>query len=179
MSKIKSVKEYQEATRRTRAKSAHKELASFYSVLGRMRTVAHHIGHHSESLDRAKKVLFYGQEDPHFPDRVSRDDKWPELTDHEWEFIHAVLGVVTEAGEMLEQAIALMEGGEVDWANVGEESGDAYWYHAWLADLWGASMLDDMHRNIAKLRKRFPQKFAESDALNRDLDAEREVLENE
>jgi hypothetical protein len=34
-----------------------------------------------------------------------------------------------------------------------------------------------MDRNIAKLRTRYPEKFASDRALNRDLEAERKVLE--
>lgn len=36
---------------------------------------------------------------------------------------------------------------------------------------------DSLQRNISKLYQRFPNKFSNEDALNRDLDKEREILE--
>ena len=38
-------------------------------------------------------------------------------------------------------------------------------------------LIDVATKNIAKLRARYPERFSEYDALNRDLDAERKVLE--
>jgi len=42
----------------------------------------------------------------------------------------------------------------------------------------GFTMEEAMERNIAKLMKRYPDKFTSEAALNRDLDAERRTLEN-
>jgi NTP pyrophosphatase (non-canonical NTP hydrolase) len=41
----------------------------------------------------------------------------------------------------------------------------------------GFSFDKDLERNINKLKLRFPDKFTEYDALNRDLDGERKILE--
>lgn len=45
------------------------------------------------------------------------------------------------------------------------------------AKILGVSLEDAMDRNIAKLKLRYGDKFSEHAALNRDLDAERAVLE--
>jgi len=172
---ITNTDEYQTATRRTRATEPHPELVSMQLLRRALRRTHYSIERDQQCLDNAKKALFYGKKTL-FPGKLSAADEW-DLTDEEWDFLHGVLGVVTEAGELIVQAIRLLEGKEVDWTNVGEESGDAYWYHAWLADLRDARMIEDMDRNIAKLRKRFPEKFEQEAAISRDLDREREVLE--
>jgi NTP pyrophosphatase (non-canonical NTP hydrolase) len=41
----------------------------------------------------------------------------------------------------------------------------------------GFDFTDDLERNINKLKLRFPDKFTEYNALNRDLDGERKILE--
>jgi hypothetical protein len=41
----------------------------------------------------------------------------------------------------------------------------------------GFDFADDLERNINKLKLRFPDKFTEEKALNRDLDGERKILE--
>jgi len=47
---------------------------------------------------------------------------------------------------------------------------DCYVYHK-------INIFDSLQKNIDKLKARFPEKFNEHDALNRDLDAERKILE--
>jgi NTP pyrophosphatase (non-canonical NTP hydrolase) len=47
-----------------------------------------------------------------------------------------------------------------------------------MANYMSVSLPEIMHTNIEKLRARFPDKFTEVDALERDLEVEREILEN-
>lgn len=47
-----------------------------------------------------------------------------------------------------------------------------------VADRWGFTMEQAAETNIAKLKKRYPEGFNSHDALNRDLNAERRVLES-
>lgn len=93
------------------------------------------------------------------------------------QFLHAVLGLGTEVGE-LQDALKrwLIYGKPIDKVNVVEELGDLFWYAALLARELGVSFEDVMARNIAKLKKRYPDGFTEHDALNRDLTAERDAL---
>jgi NTP pyrophosphatase (non-canonical NTP hydrolase) len=91
---------------------------------------------------------------------------------------HAGYGFATEAGEFLD---ALKKhkfyGKPLDQTNMAEEVGDLLWYAAIACDALGLDMSSVMATNIAKLKARFPEKFTEAAANNRDLDAERKVLE--
>lgn len=141
-----------------------------------------------EQLDEVKKSLFYGRDNkiaptlgylgtahvPHLMATASHD----ELTMREaTDFIHGAIGYATEAGEMLEALRSAIDGEPVDGVNVMEEAGDGKWYLAILARVFGYAWGAEERRVIAKLRKRFPDNFTEFDANNRNLAAERVVLE--
>lgn len=92
--------------------------------------------------------------------------------------LHGALGIVTEAAEIADAIKkAIFYGKPLDLINIQEEIGDCFWYLAVLARETGAPFEDIMAQNIAKLRARYPDKFTEEAALNRDLDAERLTLE--
>jgi len=91
--------------------------------------------------------------------------------------LHYALGIVTEAGELADALKkALIYGKPLDRVNLIEEIGDLQWYEARMLDHLGSSFSEARARNIAKLRKRYPDGFTEEDAIVRDLDAEREIL---
>lgn len=93
--------------------------------------------------------------------------------------LHAAMGCVTEAGEMMDQIKRhVFYGKPLDEVNLVEEAGDLLWYLAILSHALDAPLADVMERNIAKLRRRYPDKFTQEDALNRDLTAERDALES-
>ena len=92
--------------------------------------------------------------------------------------IHMVLGMQTEASEIADvykKALAYKK--PLDLVNVKEEIGDLMWYIANLCNMHGWDLRDIMATNIAKLEARYPEKFTEEAALNRNLEAEREILE--
>lgn len=98
--------------------------------------------------------------------------------------MHHVMGLVTEAGEIMDALKkAAIYGKELDVVNILEELGDIQWYYArtiaTLNEDFGmyTSMEQIMEVNIDKLRKRYGDKFTENKASVRDLDAEREILE--
>ncbi len=93
--------------------------------------------------------------------------------------LHGSIGLATEVGE-LQDAIKkhLIYGKSLDNVNIIEECGDALWYIALTLDAVNATMSDAMERNIAKLQKRYGEAFTQEKALNRDLEAERKVLES-
>lgn len=65
----------------------------------------------------------------------------------------------------------------IDQVHLLEETGDLEWYLA-IAYRWLARLPEDARKvNIAKLQKRFPGKFSDFDAVNRDLVTERLTLE--
>lgn len=93
--------------------------------------------------------------------------------------LHAAIGCVTESGELLDALKKQMYyGRELDVVNVKEEAADILWYLAILFDELGTDFETEQERVIDKLKSRFPDKFTEDNAYNRDLEAERKTLEN-
>jgi NTP pyrophosphatase (non-canonical NTP hydrolase) len=92
--------------------------------------------------------------------------------------LHAMIGVTTEAIELLQNTISILNGRSAvkDYSNIVEEMGDIYWYLAVLQKATGISEEKVKSKNIMKLRARYPEKFTTDDALNRDLDKEAEAL---
>lgn len=92
--------------------------------------------------------------------------------------IHGVLGLASEVGE-LHDAVkkSIFYNKDLDIVNIKEELGDLLWYMALIMDVVGASMEECQELVIAKLRTRYPEKFTEDKAINRDLTAERKILE--
>jgi NTP pyrophosphatase (non-canonical NTP hydrolase) len=78
--------------------------------------------------------------------------------------VHAVLGLISEIGEVAETC-----GREErdDAENIAEECGDVLWYIAVLLDAYGLSLNDVMEQNIAKLKTRYGAKFTEAAAVAR------------
>jgi len=92
--------------------------------------------------------------------------------------LHGAMGLATEAGELLDIFKKhIFYGKDIDKPNLIEEMGDACWYIAVICDVLGISLEEVMRINIDKLRVRFPNMFTETSAQNRDLDAERKILE--
>lgn len=98
---------------------------------------------------------------------------------------HHVSGCVTEAGELADALKKhIYYGKPLDVTNMLEEVGDMLWYLTGLVECLceessevGDCFNQIMETNIAKLRARFPNKFTEFDAINRELDVERNILE--
>lgn len=91
---------------------------------------------------------------------------------------HGCVGVATEGTELIEALMKAVTGiNNIDAVNVQEECIDACWYIAILHDALEQSWDDGLERNLAKLKKRFPDAFDMLNAVYRDLDAERKILE--
>lgn len=91
---------------------------------------------------------------------------------------HSIVGVTTESVELL-KAIDLYLKHPIDNVNIMEEFGDMMWYMAIGVDQLGVSWEQVMDRVIAKLKARYPDKYSDEYANNRDLDTERKILEGE
>ena len=92
--------------------------------------------------------------------------------------LHMVLGMQTEAAEIADaykKTIAYKK--ELDLVNVKEELGDILWYIANMCNMHDWDLRDIMQTNIDKLKARYPEKFTEEHAINRNLEKEREILE--
>lgn len=136
-----------------------------------------------QELDKIKKALFYGREFEH-PNVDGESVEAAQLfaalggtREQDIDTVHAILGKATEAGELLEALKLGMDGQALDRTNLMEELGDGQWYDAILANALGFTFEEVQQININKLRARFPDKFTEYDAQNRNLGAERKVLE--
>lgn len=118
----------------------------------------------SQEADRLKKLLFYGK-------AASPQYKITTLPGSEKEIriLHAVLGIQSELGEILE---AMSQGD----ARIADEFGDVAWYVSVGEDAVGASMGSIMQANIEKLRVRFPGKFEAQAAIQKDEFAEAEAF---
>ena len=153
-------------------------------------------------LDKIKKALFYGKGDdlgltnsigarnaleaPFLLAGVPIPLLSTSLTDDEVNevkqseiILHMVIGKVTEAAEALDAVAAVINGQThpLDRVNLLEEIGDGFWYDSNLLEVLGSDFETEMQRNNDKLRARFPNGFTEHDATNRNLTAERGILE--
>lgn len=92
--------------------------------------------------------------------------------------LHMILGMVTETGELADvfkKNMAYKK--EIDWVNVKEEVGDLMWYIINFCSINGFDLEEIMETNIKKLETRYPEKFTEENAINRNLQEERKILE--
>lgn len=99
--------------------------------------------------------------------------------------IHAQIGICTEAGEIADIFKRfIFYGKNIDIINLSEELGDLLWYIAIASNELdriseGKITLETiMQTNINKLKARYPEHYNDTDALNRDLHKEREILES-
>lgn len=135
-------------------------------------------------LDKLKRAIFYGN--PVVSDEVVLVEEDSPVanahrafkSDQVIELLHAGLGMATESAEFL-NAVAdhIFDGMDLDEVNLAEEIGDNQWYAVKACKFLNTTLELEQVRNIAKLAARFPNKFNDVDALNRDLARERGILE--
>lgn len=104
---------------------------------------------------------------------------WPDLASVR--LIHGVLGLTGETGELASAVEKwLYYGHELDETNIKEEVGDCLWYLALICNALRLDLDGIMDANIAKLKKRYPEKFCQDRAKeeNRDRAAEAKVVDN-
>lgn len=136
-------------------------------------------------LDVLKKKAFYGKglaDAPFINTDVEYEEIKPRLNAY-----HAMLGIATESGEIIERllhsvsidnatGIILPELTPEHKANLIEEMGDIFWYLAILADSLGITFEEIQQLNIDKLKQRFPEKFTQAKAVNRNTKKELEKI---
>lgn len=102
----------------------------------------------------------------------------PELASLETiNVLHGLIGVITEAGEMAEVILNMLDKGEFDLVNVFEEAGDVHWYQARIMRGLHTDFEQLGRGNIDKLHGRHGSAFNVERDWNRNLNAERERLE--
>ncbi|RLI65901.1 MAG: hypothetical protein DRO67_01990 [Candidatus Asgardarchaeum californiense] len=76
------------------------------------------------------------------------------------ETLHGIIGISTEAGELLDAVKkGLFYGHAPDMDNIREEIGDIMWYIMAVVRAEGWSLEEIMQENIDKLRIRYPEQF--------------------
>jgi len=100
------------------------------------------------------------------------------LTDDKIRLLHAAMGLATESGEFIDMLKKhIFYGKTLDLINLKEEIGDSQWYAGVAIDVLKTTLNEVLTVNIMKLRERYPEKFTEEAAINRDTNAERKILE--
>lgn len=152
------------------------------AILFNMQNIAK-VGRMSDDL---KKYIFYGKATsqwnrvPRLPEMVI-DTICDRMDDHNMMRVyHALLGLITEAAELMEMFQGyISEGKEFDWVNFTEEVGDLFWYMALLARAQGyGTFIPYLASNRAKLVARYGDKWSQDKALNRDVQNEMNELKS-
>jgi len=88
--------------------------------------------------------------------------------DFSYDLMHSALGVASEAGEFTTSVKEhLIYGKPLDKENLKEELGDLLWFINLACDVLNLDLGDVMQANIDKLKKRYPEKYSDADALAR------------
>lgn len=91
--------------------------------------------------------------------------------------LHAATGMVDEAAEFLGAVRKyIFYNKPIDELNLKEELGDSDWFKAIACDELGLTFEEIWDAVISKLRSRYAEKFSEGEAINRDLESERDAL---
>lgn len=146
-------------------------------------------------MDQIKKHAFYGKDYnqgdlvAHFTTLIESMDMLKtaiqNVTDESREqelevnprMFHAIVGIATEATELVEALE--MDGAEMDYVNIGEEIGDIGWYQAIALNEMEMTLENSYGAVVAKLRERYSEKFTSDEAINRDVEEEHTILEEE
>lgn len=127
--------------------------------------------------DRLKASLIYEAKLKEFAHPAFPEPK-RKLKPNELELLHAILGLISEGGELLEMFMSRVQSGlPIDRVNAVEELGDAAWFlQAGLRSV--TSRLEEAQQiNQLKLLERFPDGYSDIMGLVRDQEKERKVME--
>lgn len=179
-------KEFTEKALRTESKVEYAKvnLSEFLTLLELYTTIG-------KLLDYIKKGMFYSnysKYDQNYEAIVNRiyqlytefranKDEQIIIKDTNFRLIHGLLGAVTEASELSELLVKYLKNGELDKVGIGEEFSDIDWYKAVTFDELGIDEEVARTNVIDKLRVRYPEKYSDELAANRQLEEEREKLE--
>ncbi len=167
------------------------EIDLYYSQLNAMAAVMVECITSLRKLDKVKASIMYGR------DFTPADDDFiVESSARDKEILHAVLGIATEGGELLETLVGQYpvamsetvdedtgkaiscEIGKLNLAdmNLVEEGGDVCWFMELMAQAIDTPVDEWKDRNVKKLQARFPDKYSDDSANSRDKEAEEKAL---
>lgn len=131
----------------------------------------------NKDVDNLKKYVFYGKECDTLDTNTLALDL--NISEEKIRLLHAGLGMLTEAEEFLTPVInSILKSTDLDKVNLSEEIGDMQWYQAIACDVLGTTLEIEQERNIRKLKTRYPDRYSDDAAINRDVEVERKVLES-
>lgn len=149
----------------------------------------------SELADFAKKKMFYNKkidsqnvsliieklkETINKLENIDFNKETTDVVQGNYRLLHSILGTYTEAGELMSAIHGhVVKNESFDIVNGREEFGDINWYQAEFLDATNSELQPILDRNIEKLKARYPEKFENDLANNRNLDVERKILEKE
>ena len=85
-----------------------------------------------------------------------------------FDLLHATLGITGEAGELADAVKkSIFYSKPLDIANMREEIGDIMWYIALACRTLDFDLDELLQENIAKLQKRYPEKYSDEHATLR------------
>lgn len=158
--------EYKTAALRTASEDFHGNQFPSTELTEAMEHVAGQI----EEFDAFKKGLFYGKTYPGFTPKKANEKTWDGINK---DLLHAGLGLVTEGYEFLEKVVEFKgELTEDQKAALASELGDSLWYANIATRPLGTNLGVIADGNIAKLTKRYPDKFSLDQAVNKSVEAE-------
>ena len=167
-----------ESARTAGANKFHTELVPRAAVLDTLQSLNIIVPY----IDQIKKGLMYGKdtEDLQYAVKVATEveKKWPDNLNVD--LVHALLGMITEVGELAELLEEYLRGHKTEEeirTKLLDESGDELWYLALLFRTLGTTFEEVGDLNTAKLLKRFPEKFTEDLAINRNESSENVVFQ--
>lgn len=92
---------------------------------------------------------------------------------------HAIVGLATESAELIEAVLSSLDQNiELDTVNIREELFDVIWYLLLCHDALDKNINGTIKMGFDKLKQRYPYKFTSEAAINRDIQAERDILES-
>lgn len=150
---------------RTESLPEHRPILINKSVYDRLFKTIDEVIEVNNRLNELKKIIFYGEE------TEVKSPVHVVLSLRQYRLLHAAMGVSTESAELLEAGL------KDDTVNLVEEGGDVMWYLSILFDELDTSFTQAGNTVIKKLQVRYPEKFNSDEAWDRDLDAERNMLE--
>lgn len=131
----------------------------------------------SYKADRLKASLVYGDKMRDYAHSAFPAPKCA-LKPSDLELLHAILGLFSEAGELLEMFMHRMASGlAIDRANAIEELGDAGWFLQLGIKAVHSRAEEVQQVNILKLVERFPDGYSDLCGLVRDQESERNAIE--
>lgn len=183
---VSTASAYQTGALRTKSDAYFGEYISRANLMNHLSSIADK----NNELDYIKKALFYGRNLGEHTPRISHGYNVETTDAKQRDLIHGLIGISTESGEICERLHEVLNRTEAfpldedlftdkDKINLFEELGDVLWYVAIAAEALGVGIDEIMVANLNKLRKRFPEKFTEELANERDIETEQKSLEKD